>query len=155
MASGEPLSRLQAWQRQVDLPAAALRELAAGGSPDAATALVPAFDRALAAHRDHLQHSLVPELIESMAGSDPVCIRELAGALAQQLQDLQRQWRGLRGALLDGRPIDPAALLTLAEGCESLQSREQKELLTMAARLLDDAALSRLAQAAAALPPAP
>ncbi len=159
MTADEPLARLQAWQRQVELPAAALRELAAGGAATvtaaAAAALVQAFDQVLAAHRDHLQQGLVPEMIESMAGSDPVCIRELAGALAQQLEALRRQWRGLRAALLDGRPIDAAALLALAEGCESMQSRERQELLPMAARLLDEAALARLAQAAAALPPAP
>lgn len=147
------LAQLQAWQRQVDLPAAALRALAAQGPPTEAAALVPAFDRALEAHGRHQQQGLVPEMIDSMAGSDPVCIREMAGALAQQLQEIQRQWRALRGPLLAGGPVDASALLALADVCEALQAREQRELLPMAARLLDDAALGRLAQAAAETPP--
>jgi len=154
MEAGDPLQRLQAWQRQVELPVAALRALAAHGSPAAAAALLPAFDGALAAHRQHLQQDLVPEMIEAMAGSDPVCIRELAEALARQLQELQQQWRAVRGALRDGRPVAAADWLALAGGCEALQTREQRELLPMAARLLDDAALGRIAQAVAAAPPA-
>ncbi|MFT3816769.1 MAG: hypothetical protein QM750_03925 [Rubrivivax sp.] len=148
MTAGDPLPRLQAWQRQAELPAAALRALAAQASPAAAAALVLAFDRALDVHRRH-QQGLAIEMVDAMAGSDPVCIRELGEALALQLQDVQRRWQALRGTLLAGGAADAAALLALADVCEALQRREQREWLPMAARLLDDAALGRLAQAAA------
>ncbi|MCA0241352.1 MAG: hemerythrin domain-containing protein [Proteobacteria bacterium] len=148
------LAQLQGWQRQVALPAAVLRALADEASPDAtaAAALLPTFDAALAAHRRFQQQSLVPEMIEAMAGSDAVCIRELAEALAGQLQALQRQWRAVRGALAAGRPVAAADWRVLADGCDALHAREQRELLPMAARLLDDAALGRIAQAVAAKP---
>jgi hypothetical protein len=105
---------------------------------------VPALHRILA-------QDLFPALIESMAGSDAVCLKGLTGGLARHAADLERQWRQvIRPALAQGAapPPDLAAWLT---GFDAYLQRCDEELLPMAARLLDDAALNALAQECASL----
>src|SRR6266536_1922885 len=92
---------------------------------------------------------LFPALLESMAGSDAVCLRELTSGMAQQHRTLERMWERLREPLaavasgqrasLDGDDVE--AFVSLYH---SHIEREQAELLPMAARLLTDAALEQV-----------
>jgi hypothetical protein len=110
------------------------------------------FEATLALHRLDHEMDLFPALEESMAGSDALCIREMARGLGEQHRALEAQWWQVRAALadfLEGRrgdlPIAEAdALLAL---CRHLVAFEDQELLPMARRLLDEPALQRLKQA--------
>jgi hemerythrin-like domain-containing protein len=87
-----------------------------------------------------------------MAGSDAVCIRELTQALVADHRTLQAAWAQLRGplqAVAEGRSAQlPAAQVEAFVALnESHGAREDAELLPMAERLLDDAALARIGDA--------
>jgi hypothetical protein len=136
---------------------AALRRLALyvgecgfDGEAGAATGrLLYFFDRVLPLHHADQKADLFPALIESMAGSDAVCLHEITEGLAQQHREVWRLWQRLRPALLDlasGR----AAALPVHEieafitHCHAVVAREDGELLPMAARLLSDGDLERI-----------
>jgi hemerythrin-like domain-containing protein len=119
---------------------------------EAATAVMRYFDSAARHHHEDEEIDLFPALLVSMAGSDAVCLRELTAALAADHRALETQWRALR-ALLEG----VAAGAPVALGAQPVQAfvetyqqhiaREESELLPLAARLLDDAALDRVGRA--------
>src|SRR5687768_1751335 len=66
---------------------------------EAAQAVMRYFDRASPQHHTDEEQDLFPELLESMAGSDAVCIRELTEGLAADHRALQSAWEKLRGPL--------------------------------------------------------
>lgn len=125
---------------------ARLQDLAAG-APDADAAAW--FDGPAPAQRRLLTGTLCPALIESMAGSDAVCLKGMTQGLAEQDTSLGRRWPGIRAAL-GGHDADPAALAAWIEDYRAYLRCADEELLPMAERLLDDQALEQLRIAAAA-----
>jgi hemerythrin-like domain-containing protein len=118
----------------------------------AAAGVMRYFDTAARDHHDDEEADLFPALIESMAGSDAVCLRELTEALARDHRELERAWRELRAGLeqvaagaaveLAGDEVDAFVNRYAAH-----IAREEAELLPMAKRLLGDDALERIGQA--------
>jgi hemerythrin-like domain-containing protein len=118
----------------------------------AAQSVMRYFDSAARHHHDDEEVDLFPALIESMAGSDAVCLRDLTAALTHDHRELERRWRALR-AVLEQVAAGAAVQLAGAEVDVFVNSyaahiaREEAELLPMAQRLLDDATLDRIGQA--------
>lgn len=119
---------------------------------DAAAGLLRYFDTSARDHHADEEADLFPALIESMAGSDAVCLRELTAALTDEHRELERRWRALRPALEQAAAGRPARLA--AEAVSAFNdlyarhiAREDHELLPMAKRLLDDAELERIGRA--------
>jgi hemerythrin-like domain-containing protein len=155
-----PLAMMATCHEKLGRQCATLRRLLphlarAGADPEAqeaAQAVLRYFDRASPQHHEDEEENLFPELLESMAGSDAVCIRELTQALAAEHRTLQAAWAQLRGplqAVAEGRSAElPAAQVEAFVALnESHGAREDAELLPMAERLLDDAALARIGDA--------
>jgi hemerythrin-like domain-containing protein len=118
----------------------------------AATAVMRYFDTAAKHHHEDEEKDLFPALIESMAGSDPVCLREMTQGLAAEHRELEARWHRLRTVLEQiaaGNAVtlnsdDVEALVRLYE---RHMEREEQELLPMAARLLSDEELERIGRA--------
>jgi len=119
---------------------------------DAAVNVMRYFDTSARHHHADEENDLFPVLMESMAGSDAVCVRELTEDLAREHRELEARWQRLRSALervvigerVSLEPHDVEALVTLYE---RHIEREEGELLPMAARLLSDADLDRVGRA--------
>ena len=155
-----PLDVLAAWHRQGRGLFETMRRLAKGApamSVDAAAqrhaqSILAYFDRSIAVHYEDEERDLFPALVESMAGSDPVCLREMVDSLTNEHRALAAAWRDLRPAfagLARGTPSTLAlehveALIGL---CERLCRREDEELLPMASRLLSDEARHQILDA--------
>jgi hemerythrin-like domain-containing protein len=115
----------------------------------AASAVMRHFDTAARCHRDDEEIDLFPALLESVAGSDPVCLRGLTEALTADHRALDALWRDLRPAI-----ACVAAGVATCPTAEAVQAfvdlqeqhirREEAELLPLAARLIDDAELERI-----------
>lgn len=155
-----PLEMLAACHGRVQAQCATLRRLAAHlarqgadrQAQDAAAALMRYFDTSAVHHHADEEVDLFPALIESMAGSDAVCLRELTASLAAEHRELEQRWRALHHRLeLVTRGV--AAILPdddvhdFIELYERHIAREEAELLPMAGRLLSDAELDRIGQA--------
>lgn len=142
--------------RQCDTLQRLLPHVAAHGvdtqAREAAQAVMRYFDRAAVDHHADEEQDLFPALLEAMAGSDAVCLRELVGALTQQHRELELHWQALRRVLARIAAGDPAAPdlevveRFVAAYTQHLQ-REESELLPMAARLIDDAQLQQIGRA--------
>lgn len=152
-----PLEMLLACHQRIHKQCATLRRLvphvAAHGADDAAreaaAQVLRYFDTAAQHHHADEEQDLFPALLESMAGSDAVCLRELIDGLMAQHRELDARWRGLRPALDriaagDDAVLDSAAVEGLAEAYAAHIEREEGELLPMAARLLGDGELQRM-----------
>lgn len=152
-----PLEMLAACHGRVQAQCATLQRLlphlathgADQAAREAATAVMRYFDTAARDHHADEEQDLFPALIEAMAGSDAVCLHDLTRALAAEHRQLEALWRGLRKALTQLVAGDRAALTpALVQDFVALYTghiaREEAELLPMAARLLDDAALDRV-----------
>ena len=155
-----PLEVLQACHQRIHKQCATLRRLvphvAAHGADDAAreaaAQVLRYFDTAAQHHHADEEQDLFPALLESMAGSDAVCLRELIGGLITQHRELDARWRVLRPVLDritagDDARLDGAAVEALAEAYAVHIEREEGELLPMAGRLLGDAELQRIGTA--------
>lgn len=150
----EMLSRLQARTLQQCATLRRLGEyLAECGSDEqsrrAAETVLRYFDTCPPQYFADEEQDLFPAMIESMAGSDPVCLNELTAAMKQQHRDLQAMWSNLRGdlaAVVQGRgaSLDGARVEAFAAAYRSHIEREQAELLPMAERLLTEEASERL-----------
>lgn len=156
-----PLEMLAACHGRVQDQCSTLRRLVthlAGHGADrqaqeAATAVMRYFDTSARHHHADEEVDLFPALIESMAGSDAVCLRELTASLTDEHRELDRRWRSLRRGL---EKVASGGAATLAEGeaedevepfiglYERHIAREESELLPMARRLLSDAELDRI-----------
>ena len=119
---------------------------------EAASAVMRYFDTAAKHHHEDEEQDLFPALLESMAGSDAVCIRELTQALLAEHRQLEGRWAALRDkleAIADGE----ATVLSADEvgGFVSAYrahiAKEDTELLPMATRLLGEDALKGIGQA--------
>jgi hemerythrin-like domain-containing protein len=155
-----PLEMLSACHLRIEQRCATLRRLAphvaARGADaeawEAATSVIRYFDTAAIDHHADEEEDLFPALIESMAGSDAVCLRELTHALTAEHRQLEARWRLLRAdleriAANDGAALDPAAVEGFVGLYERHIAREESELLPMAARLLGDDELDRIGRA--------
>ncbi|MGE0313022.1 MAG: hemerythrin domain-containing protein [Lautropia sp.] len=155
-----PLEMLSACHARVERQCRTLRRLvphlARVGCDDeallAAGAVVRYFDVAAVHHHEDEEHDLFPALIESMAASDAHCLHDLTRALAAEHRALEARWHDLRAALLalgrePGATLDAAQVEAFATAYEAHIAREEQELLPMAARLLDDAAIARVGRA--------
>lgn len=155
-----PLEMLAACHGRVQAQCATLRRLvphlAAHGADrpaqEAATAVMRYFDTAARHHHEDEELDLFPALLESMAGSDAVCLRELTAALCADHRALEARWGGLRqvlSAVGDGRSVVLAE--EMVQGFVALYeahiAREEAELLPLATRLLSDAELDRVGRA--------
>ncbi|VTU23216.1 hemerythrin domain-containing protein [Variovorax sp. PBL-E5] len=164
-ASAPPLALHLAGQDRLRQQCASLRSLAHRlDEPDAAqeresirtalNALSQAFQVTLEWHRSDQEVDLFPALLESMAGSDAVCIRQMADDLTAEHRALEARWHRVRAALdavaEGGNAGMPSAEVdALASLCERHTAFEDAELLPMAERLLSDPELARLAHAMA------
>jgi hemerythrin-like domain-containing protein len=115
----------------------------------AAAALLRYFDLSAKHHHDDEEQDLFPALLESMAGSDPVCLRELTARLAAEHRELESRWRRLRPVLVRVAAGEQATLdLEEIGDFAGLYARhiecEEQELLPMAARLVGDDELERI-----------
>ncbi len=116
---------------------------------EAACAVMRYFDTAARHHHDDEEHDLFPALLESMAGSDAVCLRELTAALCADHRSLEHRWTALRRGLqqvADGQAstLDDADVPGFVQSYAQHIAREESELLPMAARLLSDADKDRI-----------
>lgn len=155
-----PLEMLAACHGRIERQCETLRRLvphvAAHGSDqaarEAAQAVLRYFDHAALDHHADEEQDLFPALLEAMAGSDAVCLRDLTEQLTRQHRELEAHWRALRPVLEHIAAGEAVALdAALVEGMvghyEQHLQRENDELLPMAARLIDDAALQRIGRA--------
>ena len=66
---------------------------------EAAIAVMRYFDTAARHHHEDEEQDLFPALLESMAGSDAVCLRDLTALLSVEHRELEWRWRTLRRRL--------------------------------------------------------
>lgn len=116
---------------------------------EAASAVMRYFDRAAPDHHADEEADLFPALLDAMAGSDAVCIRDLIAALESQHREFERRWLALREPLQDiacGKPaqLDPAAVNEFQALYARHIALEDQELIPMAKRLLAEAALAAI-----------
>lgn len=102
--------------------------------------------------RHILEDQVFPALVESMAGSDAVCLRNLTTGLSHERDRLDSRWRTMiRPQLAAGAPVC-RDLSAWVAAFESHLQRTDNELLPMVPRLLDDEALTALSLACGDLP---
>lgn len=155
-----PLEMLAACHGRVQAQCATLRRLSAhlarhgadAAAQRAAAAVVRYFETAARHHHEDEEIDLFPALIESMAGSDAVCLRELTQSLAAEHRVLEQAWRGLRQGLArvvaaEAVALDDGAVEDFIDRYDRHIAREEAELLPMAQRLLGDAELDRIGRA--------
>lgn len=152
-----PLAMLAECHRRVEDQCATLQRLLphlAAHGPDraaaeAASAVLRYFDLAGPKHHADEEADLFPALLESMAGSDAVCLRELTDGLKADHRHFEQQWTALRAALTEiaaGRPatLDATAVEAFCALYERHIAREEAELLPMAERLIEPAVLAQI-----------
>ncbi len=122
------------------------RRLAQLADPSLRTQAIAWLDGPAVAQRRVLRDALFPALIESMAGSDAVCLKGMTRGLTDQGEELRRRWDAIR-ASLGGAPPLPDTLQPWIDDYLGYLQRADEELLPMAARLLDDDALDHLRRA--------
>ena len=155
-----PLEMLSACHARIERQCATLRRLvphlaAHGADEEARTAaanVLRYFDSAAKHHHDDEEKDLFPALIESMAGSDAVCLRDLTDALSADHRALDAAWQRVRASLASIAAGTSASLPgddveALVNRYQQHIEREEKELLPMAARLLADDELARIGKA--------
>ena len=155
-----PLEMLSACHGRIEQQCSTLRRLQphllAHGADDqaraAAAAVMRYFDIAARQHHEDEERDLFPALLESMAGSDPVCLRELTSNLAAEHRELEVAWRRIRAVLErveagEAVALDPEHVESFVDLYARHIEREEKELLPMAARLLSDGELDVIGRA--------
>ena len=110
------------------------------------------FDTSAKHHHADEEEDLFPALIESMAGSDAVCLRELTERLKADHRALEIAWQCVRAVL--EKVARGESVRLESDDVEALVGRyerhiecEEKELLPMAARLLSEDDLTRIGRA--------
>jgi hemerythrin-like domain-containing protein len=118
----------------------------------AATSAVRFFSISVEAHHADEEENLFPALIESMAGSDAVCLQAIIDGLKADHRALDVVWRRLRRAL--ERIAAGESVLNVSDDVEELVAmyerhilREESELFPMAARLLNNDELALIGRA--------
>jgi hemerythrin-like domain-containing protein len=110
------------------------------------------FDTSARDHHADEEDDLFPALIESMAGSDAVCLRGIVSALGAEHRELEARWQRLRPVLqqvAEGEAVrlDADEVQAFAGHYQRHIAREEAELLPMARRLLTDSELDRIGAA--------
>ncbi len=162
MATGfeVPLEMLAACHGRIESQCATLIRLAehlgrVGADADArevAAAIRRYFGTAAVHHHADEEQDLFPALLESMAGSDAVCIRQLTERLRAEHRHLEAMWAKVDAALQaveggNAGVLDPAAAREFSAAYAAHMAVEQTELLPMAAHLLGDVALDAIGRA--------
>lgn len=155
-----PLEMLSACHARIEQQCATLRRMVVhlgrhGVDEDArvaAAGVMRYFDTAAVHHHADEERDLFPALIEALAGSDAVCLRELTTSLSSEHRELEVHWQRVRGLLArvvagDGAALESSAVEGLVGRYQQHIEREEKELLPMAARLLSDDDLDRIGRA--------
>jgi hemerythrin-like domain-containing protein len=155
-----PLEMLAACHGRVESQCSTLMRmvphLAQHGADDqartAAANVMRYFDTSAKHHHEDEEVDLFPALIESMAGSDAVCIRELTETLTADHRRLEAVWRRIRAVLVRvvaGQVVllDQAVVEEFTGTYARHIEHEEAELLPMAARLLSDDALAQVGRA--------
>lgn len=107
----------------------------------AAKAIIRYFDTAAIHHHADEEEDLFPALLESVAGSDPVCIRQMIERLCDQHRQLEAAWTRLSKPLANVA-TGQSAVLPQQEVSDFVNlykahiRLEDEELLPMANRLL-------------------
>jgi len=154
-----PLEMLAACHGRIQTQCATLLRIrshvAIFGADDAARSAVRSvmryFDGAAHDHHEDEERDLFPALLESMAGSDAICIRQLVDSLTIDHRELERLWDILKAWLVRIEAPDTVSP-ERGEICLFVDlygrhiAREEQELLPMAARLLDSPDLARIGQ---------
>jgi iron-sulfur cluster repair protein YtfE (RIC family) len=90
---------------------------------EAASAVMRYFDTAARHHHEDEEQDLFPALLESMAGSDAVCLRELTASLCSDHRLLEQRWAALRQRLCKSQKAPrqrwPAPTYRASSGCTS------------------------------------
>ncbi|MYN14660.1 hemerythrin domain-containing protein [Pusillimonas sp. TS35] len=155
-----PLEMLAACHARIRRQCATLARLAAHlpthGSDEqarsAASGILRYFDTAAVHHHADEEQDLFPALIESMAGSDAVCIRNLVAGLAAEHHDMEARWQQLRKILQRIAAGEPAELsdetvTSFTQAYARHMQIEEDEVLPMATRLLSDSQIDRIGRA--------
>ncbi len=131
-------------------------QVAANGADEpacnAAAGALRCFDTSARDHHADEEQDLFPAMLEALAGSDPVCVRELTRALTADHRALESAWQRVRGPLQQiaagcAAPLASVDVEALIALYERHIEREENELLPMAARVLDDGQLARIGRA--------
>jgi len=155
-----PLEMLSACHHRIEQQCSTLRRLGPhlatrGGDEEArvaAASVIRYFETAAKDHHADEEDDLFPALIESMAGSDAVCLRELTRGLTAEHRELEALWRPLRCALErvvanQSASLAPSDVDAFVGLYERHIEREERELLPMAARLLSEVELDDVGRA--------
>lgn len=155
-----PLDMLAACHTRVEKQCRTLERLQAHlgthgsdtAAQEAAYAVLRYFNSAAKHHHEDEEDNLFPALLEAMAGSDAVCIRELTEALEADHRQLEQRWATLRVKLQaiaqgEAQVLSEGEVEAFVDGYRTHILREDTELLPMALRLLDDQALREIGQA--------
>jgi hemerythrin-like domain-containing protein len=123
-----------------------------GQAQAAAAKLIRYFDTAAVHHHADEEIDLFPALLESMAGSDAVCLKGLTDSLRAEHRQLESLWRRLRQHLQGIAKGESATLpADVVRQFNTLYAehiqREEDELIPMAARLLSDQDIDRIGHA--------
>ena len=119
---------------------------------DAARGVIRYFDTSAPHHHEDEERDLFPALLEAMPGSDPVCLRELTGSLADEHRELACLWEIVRPWLVaierGEKPTgDAGEIQSFVDLYDRHARREEEELFPMAKRLLGDEELQRIGRA--------
>jgi hemerythrin-like domain-containing protein len=155
-----PLDMLSACHGRIEKQCSTLLRLAPhlaahGADVDArqaASNVMRYFDTAGRDHHADEEHDLFPALLESMAGSDPVCLRDITLALTHDHRELDAVWQALRRQLEsvargEASALDAAAVDEFVVRHTRHIAREESELLPMAKRLLSEEQLQGIGKA--------
>ncbi len=160
----ETLERLLAHQRACSHSLATDASAAGEGQArSAAAAVLRYFDEAAPRHHDDEERDLFPAVLESMAGSDAVCLRGIVDRLSAEHRQLAASWRRLRPTLAviaaipegggsggTGPALDAAMVAEFVRDTRSHLRTEDDELMPMARRLLSDDQVKAIGRAMAA-----
>lgn len=155
-----PLEMLSACHHRIERQCATLRRLVEhlgthsvdADARIAAQGVLRYFDTSARHHHADEEEDLFPALLESMAGSDAVCLRELTQALTAEHRELEARWHRLREALErvargEDAQLSAADVDAFVDRYAVHLEREERELLPMAERLLADEDLARVGRA--------
>ena len=156
----DPLAMLALCHRRVEQQCATLRRLVdhlqTHGSDEtareAATGVLRYFSTAAVHHHADEEDDLFPALIESVAGSDAVRLRQLIERLQEDHDALTQRWTALRPALLQvlagqSLHLDGTLVREFGEKYDQHIAIEEQELLPMARRWLKQQTLQHIGQA--------
>lgn len=104
-----------------------------------------AFKATMRAHMSVQESALFPLLIDSMAGSDAVCLRNITDELCAEHRAIELLWARV-ASTAESAALDADALVAL---CEHHLAFERDELWPMAERLLSNEELARISSLAA------